>query len=222
MIELTPEQQGAVDGATEAPARLVDTPTGRTDVAMRADDFAWIRALLGDEPEAPRRIDPRTGMEYALLPQERYERFKAFFEEDPLSPAERRALFREAGKRAGWDSPRVGCTGCPAGKPMSLHRGEVVRVDWPYSDRTGSKVRPAVVVQDDTYNKLITDTILVLISRTQRALLLSATIVVSATGRFFFGRGEPWLLRSKPLTKTVSLSRCNRSHWHSRNTKDSR
>jgi mRNA interferase MazF len=53
---------------------------------------------------------------------------------------------------------------------MSFRRGDVVRVDWPYSDRTGSKVRPAVVVQDDNLNQRIADTILVLVSRTQRAL----------------------------------------------------
>lgn len=53
---------------------------------------------------------------------------------------------------------------------MSVHRGEVVRVDWPYSDRTGSKVRPALVVQADALNGLIADTVLVLISQTQRAV----------------------------------------------------
>jgi mRNA-degrading endonuclease toxin of MazEF toxin-antitoxin module len=52
---------------------------------------------------------------------------------------------------------------------MSVRRGEVVRVDWPYSDRTGSKVRPAVVVQDDVCNQRLADTLLVLISRTLRA-----------------------------------------------------
>jgi mRNA interferase MazF len=52
---------------------------------------------------------------------------------------------------------------------MSVRRGDVVRVDWPYSDRTGSKVRPALVVQDDLYNGRIADTVLVLISRTLRA-----------------------------------------------------
>jgi mRNA-degrading endonuclease toxin of MazEF toxin-antitoxin module len=35
---------------------------------------------------------------------------------------------------------------------MTLQRGDVVRVGWPYSDRTGSKVRPAVVVQDGPFN----------------------------------------------------------------------
>jgi mRNA-degrading endonuclease toxin of MazEF toxin-antitoxin module len=53
---------------------------------------------------------------------------------------------------------------------MSVRRGEVVRVDWPYSDRTGSKVRPALVIQADTLNGLIAETVLLLISRTQRAL----------------------------------------------------
>src|SRR6266404_4143073 len=55
------------------------------------------------------------------------------------------------------------------GRLMTVQRGAVVRVDWPFSDRTGSKVRPAVVVQDDPYNNLIADTVLVLVSRTVRA-----------------------------------------------------
>jgi mRNA interferase MazF len=52
---------------------------------------------------------------------------------------------------------------------MRPRRGDVVRVDWPFSDRTGTKVRPAVVVQDDIYNVRLADTLLVLVSRTQRA-----------------------------------------------------
>src|SRR5262245_56827978 len=42
-----------------------------------------------------------------------------------------------------------------------MTRGEVVLVDWPYGDRTGSKRRPAVVVQADLLNGLIDDTVLV-------------------------------------------------------------
>ena len=45
-----------------------------------------------------------------------------------------------------------------------MRRGEVVEVDWPYSDLTGSKKRPAVVVQADFLNSLIDDTFLVQIS----------------------------------------------------------
>lgn len=51
-----------------------------------------------------------------------------------------------------------------------MKRGEVVLVDWPYSDRTGSKLRPAVVVQADFLNGLIDDTILVQITRTRHGI----------------------------------------------------
>lgn len=53
---------------------------------------------------------------------------------------------------------------------MTVSRGDVVLVDYPFSDRTGSKVRPALVVQNDGLNHRISDTILAAISRsTHRA-----------------------------------------------------
>ena len=53
---------------------------------------------------------------------------------------------------------------------MSVNRGDVVLVDYPFTDRRGSKVRPALVVQADILNRHITDTILAAISRsTHRA-----------------------------------------------------
>jgi mRNA interferase MazF len=42
-----------------------------------------------------------------------------------------------------------------------MKRGDVVLVDWPYSDLTGSKLRPAVVVQADYLNGILDDTIYV-------------------------------------------------------------
>jgi mRNA interferase MazF len=45
-----------------------------------------------------------------------------------------------------------------------MNRGDVVEVDWPFSDLTGSKIRPAVVVQVDFLFGLIDDTILVKIT----------------------------------------------------------
>jgi mRNA interferase MazF len=48
-----------------------------------------------------------------------------------------------------------------------MKRGDVVEVDWPFSDRTGSKVRPAAVVQADFLNGLIDDTVLVQITSSQ-------------------------------------------------------
>ena len=51
-----------------------------------------------------------------------------------------------------------------------MNRGDVVLVDWPYSDRTGSKLRPAVVVQADFLNGLIDDTIFVQITSTKHGI----------------------------------------------------
>ena len=107
-VELSEEQRQALDACPDVPARVVDPATRRVEVLLRSDDFDWVRRLLGDEPDAPRGRDPRTGVEYAILPEGRYERFKAFFEEDLLTPAERAALLREAGRRAGWDDPTWG------------------------------------------------------------------------------------------------------------------
>ncbi len=42
-----------------------------------------------------------------------------------------------------------------------MSRGDVVLVDWPFSDLSGSKLRPAVVVQADYLKGLIDDTIYV-------------------------------------------------------------
>ncbi|MEX0714323.1 MAG: type II toxin-antitoxin system PemK/MazF family toxin [Pirellulales bacterium] len=53
---------------------------------------------------------------------------------------------------------------------MNVSRGDVVLVDYPFSDRTGSKVRPALVIQADALNSRIDDTILAAVTRsTHRA-----------------------------------------------------
>lgn len=53
---------------------------------------------------------------------------------------------------------------------MRVSQGDIVLVDYPFSDGTGSKVRPALVVQTDSLNRRIDDTILAAISRsTHRA-----------------------------------------------------
>ena len=64
---------------------------------------------------------------------------------------------------------------------MKVQRGDVVLVDYPFSDRSGSKVRPAVVVQNDAYNRWIDDTILAAISRsTHRASATQLFIDISS------------------------------------------
>jgi mRNA interferase MazF len=51
-----------------------------------------------------------------------------------------------------------------------MNRGDVVEVDWLYTDMSGSKRRPAVVVQADFLNGLIDDTILVQITSTRHGI----------------------------------------------------
>jgi mRNA interferase MazF len=51
-----------------------------------------------------------------------------------------------------------------------MNRGDVVLVDWPYTDGAGSKLRPAVVVQADYLNGLIDDTVLVQITSRQHGI----------------------------------------------------
>ena len=45
-----------------------------------------------------------------------------------------------------------------------MKRGDVVQVDWPFTDQSGSKRRPAVVVQADYLDAIIDNTILVRIT----------------------------------------------------------
>jgi mRNA interferase MazF len=51
-----------------------------------------------------------------------------------------------------------------------MNRGDVVEVDWPYTDMSGSKTRPAVEVQADFLNGLIDDTILVQITSARHGI----------------------------------------------------
>ena len=47
---------------------------------------------------------------------------------------------------------------------MIVRRGDVVLANLPYSDQTGSKIRPALVVQCDRNNDRLDDVILVMIT----------------------------------------------------------
>src|SRR5262249_52674772 len=48
---------------------------------------------------------------------------------------------------------------------MKVKRGDVVLLDHPFSDASGAKVRPALVVQNDSRNARLTDTIVTLITK---------------------------------------------------------
>ena len=45
-----------------------------------------------------------------------------------------------------------------------MNRGDVVLVDFPFADGTASKIRPALVVQANSYNRRLATAVLVLIT----------------------------------------------------------
>ena len=57
-----------------------------------------------------------------------------------------------------------------------MNRGEVVLVDWPYTDLTGSKLRPALVVQADFLNGLVDDTIYVKVQSAKHLRILEVSV----------------------------------------------
>lgn len=57
-----------------------------------------------------------------------------------------------------------------------MNRGDVVQVNWPFSDLSGTKARPAVVVRSGFLTGLIDDTVLVKI--TSRAYGVPGTEVL--------------------------------------------
>ncbi|MFQ6039224.1 MAG: type II toxin-antitoxin system PemK/MazF family toxin [Candidatus Poribacteria bacterium] len=58
---------------------------------------------------------------------------------------------------------------------MNIRRGDIVLVDFPYSDQTGRKVRPALVVQSDVWNQRLDGTILALITSSRHRRVGAAT-----------------------------------------------
>src|SRR5262249_38373328 len=50
-------------------------------------------------------------------------------------------------------------------RAMNNRRGDVVILDYPFSDSSGAKVRPALVVQTDLRNAILSNTIVALITK---------------------------------------------------------
>jgi mRNA interferase MazF len=63
-----------------------------------------------------------------------------------------------------------------------MKRGDIVLFDFPFTDRTGSKLRPALVVQADSLNVSIDDTVLALITRTRRGSLTEVPVEPGEAG----------------------------------------
>lgn len=64
---------------------------------------------------------------------------------------------------------------------MSFRRGDIVLADIAYTDRSGSKRRPTLVVSTDANNAILDDVILVAISTTTRGGAFTHVLVDPAT-----------------------------------------
>jgi len=58
---------------------------------------------------------------------------------------------------------------------MNYVRGDIILADLPFTDRSGSKIRPALVVQTDRNNTRLDDVILAIITRTTSRSLAEPT-----------------------------------------------
>ena len=61
---------------------------------------------------------------------------------------------------------------------MNVRRGDIVLVTLPFSQGSGSKLRPALVVQNDTANARITNTIVVAITRNVSRVHLGTQLLI--------------------------------------------
>ena len=65
-------------------------------------------ADIQKEADSPPRVsDPSQTASFVLVRSDTYERFKALFEEDPVTEQERLAQLQQFGQRAGWDDPEM-------------------------------------------------------------------------------------------------------------------
>ena len=65
---------------------------------------------------------------------------------------------------------------------MKYARGNIILADLPYTDRSGSKVRPALVVQNDRNNARLEDVILAMVTRiTSRSATEPTQLLIDIT-----------------------------------------
>ena len=89
------------------------------------------------------------------------------------------------------------------GRGRGLRQGDIVLINFPFSDRTSSKVRPALVISNDRHNARDVDRLFVLISSNVR-LRSEEDILLSPGDPDFAASGlkRPSVLR---CTKLINL-----------------
>lgn len=85
---------------------------------------------------------------------------------------------------------------------MPLTRGDIVLVQFPYSSGTGSKLRPALVVQPDHNNRRLTNVILAPITTTIQRAVEPTQFLVDASSAV----GKAAGLRHTPVVSCENLT----------------
>jgi mRNA interferase MazF len=89
-----------------------------------------------------------------------------------------------------------------------MRRGDVVLLDYPFSDASGSKVRPALVVQADDWNAKLNSTVVALITRNlQHVQEPSQTLIDISTAE-----GKQSGLRANSAAVCTSLFTVHQRH----------
>jgi mRNA interferase MazF len=86
-----------------------------------------------------------------------------------------------------------------------MKRGDVVVADFPFQDALGSKVRPALVVQNDADNQSLDNTILVMITGNLRGADRDTSVLVDPAAEIGKGCG----LNGRSLVKCGNLATVN-------------
>ncbi len=83
-----------------------------------------------------------------------------------------------------------------------MNRGDVVLADFPFQDMSGSKVRPAIVVQNDSENQVSPNTILAMVTGNLRGSNHPAAVSIDPFGGEGLGSG----LRGPSVIKCGNLA----------------
>ena len=90
-----------------------------------------------------------------------------------------------------------------------MNRGDVVLVDYPFSEGGGSKVRPALVVLADTYNRKLSHTVVAMISSSPARIVGDASQLVLELGSPELQQSGLWL-RSVVMCEHLTAIRQSR------------
>ncbi|MBC8117228.1 MAG: type II toxin-antitoxin system PemK/MazF family toxin [Candidatus Saccharimonas sp.] len=90
-----------------------------------------------------------------------------------------------------------------------MNRGDVVLVDYPFSDGSGSKVRPALIVLADSYNRKLSHTIVAMISSSSSRIVGDASQLVLELGSPELQQSGLWL-RSVVMCENLTPVRQSR------------